>query len=391
MTIREVSTAQDQQDFIAVSVRLYQSDPNWVRPLDKDIESVFDPKTNKLFRHGEAKRWVLYDQKHQLIGRIAAFVNRKTATKDNDQPTGGMGFFECINDQAAATLLLDQAKNYLQDLGMEAVDGPINFGDRDKWWGCLYKGFTPPNYCMPYNYPYYNDLLTSYGYQEYFKQYTYARKLKGVTMEPHVEERARRVFANEKYTFEHIQKSKLEKYGEDFRAIYNKAWGKHAGVASMSKAQSLSILKTIKPVIIEQIIWFAYYEGEPVAFFICLPELNQLFGRLNGKFGLLQKLKFLWLKFRKVGDTMFGVAFGVVPEHQSKGVEAAIIKKMEAIVTDDAFRYDHIEMNWIGDFNPSMMKVCKAIGGEIYKTHITYRYLFDRTKEFKRIRTIKGA
>ena len=100
-------------------------------------------------------RWILKDDEGKLIGRIAAFTNKKYKNKGDDVPVGGIGFFECINNQEAADLLFDNAKHWLIQKGMEAMDGPINFGERDRWWGLITDGFTPPLYCMNYNPPYY--------------------------------------------------------------------------------------------------------------------------------------------------------------------------------------------------------------------------------------------
>src|SRR5688572_11196445 len=134
MKLKEVISDDDARQFLLFPLEIYHSDPQWIRPLDKDIEMVFDPKKNKAFRHGELIRWLLFDNQGKIIGRIAAFVNRKTASK-NDQPTGGLGFFECVNDQQAANMMFDASVEWLKGKGMEAVDGPINFGERDKWWG----------------------------------------------------------------------------------------------------------------------------------------------------------------------------------------------------------------------------------------------------------------
>jgi hypothetical protein len=130
MKIVEVISSSDIQEFLQLPVRLYKAVPNWIRPLDKDIEVVFDPDKNKSFREGECIRWILKDESGITIGRVAAFVLNKTVKRGNDQPTGGMGFFECIRDQHAAFMLFDQCKTWLQARGMEAMDGPINFGSR---------------------------------------------------------------------------------------------------------------------------------------------------------------------------------------------------------------------------------------------------------------------
>ena len=102
MRIREVKSLKDQRDFLKVNVTLFKGDPNYIQPLDKDVEEVFDPKKNKAFRFGEAIRWILEDQNGKLIGRIAAFVNKKYRTKGDRFPVGGVGFFDCIENESAS-------------------------------------------------------------------------------------------------------------------------------------------------------------------------------------------------------------------------------------------------------------------------------------------------
>lgn len=384
MKIKEVNDKKTGKAFLELPLTLYKNDPNFIRPLDKDIEFVFDTNKNKYFRHGECIRWVLLDSNEKVIGRIAAFINRKTA-KTFDQPTGGVGFFECIENKEAAFLLFDTAKEWLAIKGMEAMDGPINFGDRDKWWGLLVDGFYPPCYCCNYNPTYYQTYFEGYGFQVYFKQHTYYKKVRE-QLAPSYLEKANTILDNKDYHFEHMRLNNLEKYIEDFRTVYNKAWVKHAGVREMTTQQAKVIMGQLKPVIDEKIIWYAYYKNECVGFYINIPELNQLFVKhVNGKLDWIGKLKFLYHKWRKTSKDMYGIVFGIAPEHQRKGVEAAMIVAAAKTIQDSSkVPYEDLQMNWIGDFNPKMMNVAEHIGGRIYKTHHTYRYLFDRTKEFKR-------
>ncbi len=383
MYLQRVSDKNTAQEFLQFPLSIYKNDSNYIRPLDKDINFVFDKEKNKYFRHGECERWLLKAEGGKTIGRIAAFVNRKTA-KTFDQPTGGLGFFECIDDQQAAFKLFDTAKNWLIERGMEAMDGPVNFGDRDKWWGLLVDGFYEPCYCSNYNPPYYQQFFEDYGFEVYFKQYTYYRKLEW-ELSPAYMAKAKNILENPDYTFEHMHKNNLSKYIEDFRTVYNKAWVKHAGVKEMSPAQAKVIMNQLKPVLDEKIVWYAYYKGECVGFYVNIPELNQLFKYVNGKLDLIGKLKFLYHKWRGTNRTMYGIVFGIAPEHQKKGVEAAMIVEAAKVILDKKqVTYTDFQMNWIGDFNPKMMNVAEQIGGKIYKTHHTYRYLFDRTKEFKR-------
>ena len=149
MQLTEVTNKEAAKDFIRANVEINKNDPNYIRPLDKDVNDTFDPAKNKTFRFGEATRWILRSDDGNLIGRIAAFTNKKYKNKGDDVPVGGVGFFDCINDQAAADMLFDVAKHWLLQRGMEAMDGPINFGERDRWWGLVVRGAGPPRARRP--------------------------------------------------------------------------------------------------------------------------------------------------------------------------------------------------------------------------------------------------
>src|SRR5438105_11759601 len=132
MQLVEVTDKKSARQFIEVKVLININIPNHIRPLDKDIIGIFDPTKNKAFRNGKATRWILKDAAGNLAGRIAAFVNKKYRNKGDDIPVGGVGFFDCINDQHAADMLFDVAKHWLMQSGMQAMEGPINFGERDR-------------------------------------------------------------------------------------------------------------------------------------------------------------------------------------------------------------------------------------------------------------------
>lgn len=382
-SITEVDSSQLSREFLELPVRLYKNEDNWIRPLNRDIESVFDPKTNKLFRNGELIRWIAKDSKGQTVGRLSAFIDKKSAFK-NTQPTGGIGFFECIDNQEVASLLFDTAKQWLTERGMEAMDGPVNFGDRDRWWGLLVDGFEPPNYCVPYNFPYYQHLFEDYGFRNYYNQLTYHRKVSHEGISQEIYEKANRILKNPDYTIEHVTKRESKRYANDFSVIFNKGWAKFAGVAPISPKHAEALLKSLFPIMDERLILYMYYKNEPAAFFITLPDINPVIGKLNGKFNTWSKLKFAFLLKTTRLNKMVGLIFGVVPEHQAKGLESAIIMKFAEIAWSKNFPYTEMEMNWIGDFNPPMMKMLEQIGASVKKTHVTYRYLFDRTKEFHR-------
>ena len=382
MELIQVNDPPLEKMFLQVALNLYKNDPNWIRPLDKDINDVFNPKKNKAFRTGEAVRWILKDDAGNLTGRIAAFVQKKYKNKGDEIPVGGIGFFECINDQQAADMLLDAAKHWLRQKGMQAMDGPINFGERDRWWGMVTEGFKPPIYLMNYNPPYYKTLFENYGFKVFYHQICWHLSIDTV-LQPKFYEQHKKFAVDSNFKALHIKKNKLEKFASDFCQVYNKAWAGHEGNKEMSYEMALKIFKAMKPVMDESIIWFAYYKEEPVAMWINLPDLNQVFKYLDGRFNFYSKLKFLWLRYRKVCKKFTGIVFGVVPEFQGTGVDYFMIVEAANIIQPKR-QYEELELQWQGDFNPKMLNISKNLGAVQSRSLATYRYLFDRTKEFKR-------
>lgn len=383
MKIVEVNTTELEDRFVRMPLRLYKDDSNYIRPIDADVLDVFNPEKNKNYEEGEAIRFLLQSDEGKDIGRIAAFYSSKTMNQYHER-AGACGFFESIEDQKAAFLLFDAAKSWLLNKGMEAMDGPVNFGDRDKWWGLLVDGFHAPCYQCNYNPPYYQQLFEAYGFQLYFKQFTYWRNVRE-QLDNRYAERATRILTHRGYTFAHVEKSNLQKAAQDFRLVYNKGWAKHAGVAEISAEDADQLMENMKAIIDPKLIWFAYFEGNPIGFFVSIPDVNQLIVKfLNGKLTWWGKLLFVWRKKMKKCKTMFGIVFGVTPEHQRKGVEIAMIVAAGEIIQKENMPYEELQMNWIGDFNPKMMRVAEQIGAQIYKTHHTYRYNFDRIKQFER-------
>jgi GNAT superfamily N-acetyltransferase len=382
MRIEAVNNARTLKHWMDLPWRIYRNDPNWIPHLRQDIEKVFDPKKNKLFQGGQCRRWVLYDDAGTPIGRIAAFVNPKTAYTEK-QPTGGMGFFECIDDQAAANLLLDTARDWLKELGMEAMDGPINFGDRNMFWGVLIKNFTdPPIYGTNYNPPYYPKLLENYGFQVWFHQLFFKRSAE-VAAQPIFHRKFKQLVADPRFQLHDGRGRSLEQLARDFCTVYNTAWVDHENHKPMEYATALKIVKSMKPVMDPRLLIFIRYDDVPVAMYISLPELNEIFRHVNGDLNWIGKLKFLWHKWRGTVQTMTGIVFGVAKAWQGKGLEGALIVYAEKQIVDKRLYKDTV-LTWIGDFNPRMLKVCENLGAENYRTLATYRYLFDRSIPFER-------
>jgi hypothetical protein len=377
MRIVEVNTPAALKCFIEINAFVNKDNVNYIRPLDNEVEAVFDPLKNKLFKEGgNAKRWIVQDLQGNCIGRIAAFYYDSYKNKGTEYPVGCVGFFDSINDQAVANLLLDTAKQWLLEHGMEAMDGPINFGDRDKWWGLMVDGFDrQPMYGMSFNPPYYEKLLTQYGFENYYNQYYYRTNLLD-PLPPKYQERFEKFKSKPAYTAKYVELNKLDKYATDFVTVYNAAWAQHGEAKAINKEAILKLFKTLKPVMDPKVIWFAYYNEEPIAMFINIPDVNQYFKHFNGKLGLKQKLHLLWMKWRKQNAQLTGLAFGVVPKYQALGVDSFLIYSCYLLLNELKI-YNEYEMGWAADWNPIMVNIYKSLGAKASRHMVTYRYIFD--------------
>jgi len=384
MQLIEVTDRATAKDFIQVNVLMNRSNPVYIRPLDNEVNDVFDPAKNKLFKYGEVIHWILKNEKDELIGRIAAFTNKKYINKGTDYLTGGIGFFDCIDDQHAADTLFDIAKKWLQAKGMDAMDGPINFGDRDKGWGLLIEGFDrEPMYGMAFNPSYYQPLFENYGFKNYYDQFYYSMNVDD-PFQPKIAERHARFASKKDYSARHIDLKELEKYAADFAMVYNAAWAQHGEAKETTKEQILKLFNTMKPIMDERLVWFAYYKEDPIAMFINIPDVNQYFKHFNGKMGLLQKLHLLWMKYKGQNKQATGLAFGVVPKFQALGIDSYIIHEVALFIQNKGW-YKTYEMGWAGDWNPKMINIYKSLGGVQSRHMVTYRYIFDEnTNPFER-------
>jgi hypothetical protein len=375
MELKEVKDSKTVKDFTQLPFLIYKNDPNWIPHITQEIEEVFNREENPYFTHGDCIRWVLYDN-NRPIGRVAAFINERTA-HTFEQPTGGMGFFECIENKEAAIKLFDACKEWLVKRGMKAMDGPINFGEKDKFWGLLSEGRDKPAiYTMNHQPAYYKQYFEEYGFVNNYEQIVYFRKVQDPP-HPRLVGLADRVMRDTNYRMEHMKTGNAAKYAEDFRIIYNKAWkAERTDFEEMSSERAQTIMRKLKPVLDEEICWFAYHKDVPIGVFIAIPELNQVFKYVHGNLNLWGKLKFLWFQKTKGFNMFTGIVFGIVPEFQGKGIEAAIFNELGKVIQPGK-KYDSLLISWIGSFNEKMIHILVALLQVVpYKKFITYRKIF---------------
>jgi hypothetical protein len=387
MKLIKVKNQRTKKLFNKLPRIIYKDDPNFACPLTKMVEETFDPSKNTFFKHGKAIRWVLVEG-NKPIGRIAAFVDYDKADVF-EQPTGNIGFFECINDKEATGVLFDCAKKWLVSQGMEAMDGPANIGENYMNHGLLTMGFTKQGFGMPYNPPYYLELFENYGFKTYYEQYSYHLDY----TKPFPErfwKIAEWVAKKPQYSFEHFKWNNIDKYISDFAQVYDKAWRKHEHYKPLDKTELKAFIKSSKLLLDPEFVWFAYADNEPIALFVMLPDFNEaLFHLKNGKLHLINLIKLLrFIKKQKFTRARI-IIMGVAEKYQRSGIESAIFWQLDKNIMPKKPNYKEIELSWAGDFNPKIISLYKSTGAKHSKTHYQMRYLFDREKTFTRAKTIE--
>lgn len=373
MYLKKVRNHKELKIFLQLPGLINENDPNWVKPLDNDILAVFDPAANKLIEHGDIEKWLLWDGK-EAVGRIVAFINPETSFKENIA-VGGIGFFDCFNDQKISTWLFEAAKAWLKAREMEAMDGPINFGRKDRWWGLLVENNMPPSYGMNYNQPYYANLFEAFEFHPYYFQYTYNINVANRNLNHSIE--------NTLFQVKHFNSTQIEEFVLFFIEAYNNSWKHKKRIQKLNYETALTFFKSIADFQKEEFIWIGFYNKVPVAYFILMPDLNQFINENNGK--LTNRLK------RKIGEQIAGkegnkllcLGLGMELKYREQGFDLALINKALSYLKNNT-SYSDIETSWIGDFSVSLINMMDSIGAVKIKTHITYRKLFDPSWEFQR-------
>ena len=258
------------------------------------------------------------------------------------------------------------------------------FRSKDRYWGLLVDNFTAlPSYALNYNPAYYERFFRDRGYQTYFEQYIFGRPVQVEIQEPFERKRAQ-IEARGGYRVITARDLTHDQLAEHFCTVYNNAWGGHHGFAKMPLKQAQRTVKALKPVMDPDIIFFVLHGDKPVAFYVNIPELNQIFRHVHGNLNAIGKLKFLYHKWRKTSDIMVGLVFGIDREYHGQGLDGYLIdiagKQIQA-----KGRYHSTTLTWIGDFNPKMIRIAENLGTERTRTYHTLRKLFDPEVPFKRV------
>lgn len=365
--IEKVNGTAGLHEFIRFPWKVYQGNPNWVPPLKRDVEFLLSEKKNPFFQHAEVACF-LARKNGETVGRIAAIIDRNHIQFHNEQ-TGFFGFFECLPDCAVARELLDIAAEWLKTRDIKIMRGPMNPSTNYEC-GFLLEGFdSPPMIMMTYSPAYYLDYMERCGLTTARNLYAYITVIRDVTAGGRLERLALAVKARVPgLTVRPANMRQFPREMEAVKEIYNSAWNHNWGFVPMTDAEAESMAKRLQPLIVPELMIMAEVNGKPAAFFVAMPDYNQVLGKLNGALGPLGIVKFLWYS-RKI-NAIRVVAMGVSEEFRKKGIEGLLY--LESFKTAVKKGYERAEFSWILEDNILMQRGCELMGGKLYKKYRIY-------------------
>ncbi len=366
MHIELVTGKAGMNEFIRFPWRVYRGEPNWVPPLLSEMKFVLG-KENPFFHHAEAA-YFLARKDGEVAGRIAAIIDHNHIAIHNE-PAGFFGYFECLPDVAVAEGLLDAAACWLKERGIEIMRGPMNPSTNDEC-GFLLEGFdSPPMIMMTYTKPYYLEYMEQCGLSKAKDLYAYITIVNDVAVAERLERLSQGVHKRiPGLSVRHADMKQFDRELEIVKNIYNTAWSKNWGFVPMTDEEINSMAKRLKPLIVPELLIIAEVDGKPAAFFMVVPDYNQVLRKLNGRLLPFGIFKFLWHS-RNITDIR-GITLGVKEEYRRKGIEGLLY--LESFRAARRRGYQRAEMSWILEDNTLVQKGCDLMGGKLYKKYRIY-------------------
>lgn len=372
-TIIEVKSKAEMKKFIGLPYKLYKNTPNYVPDLRIMQKETLNKKKNPFFNHADAAYFIAIDEKGNVEGRIAAIKN-DNYKKHWGEDYGFFGFFECVDKQEVAHLLFEAAKKWLKEQNVIGIYGPMNPSTNDTC-GTLIDGFdTPPYVMMVHNLEYYDKLIANEGFFKRMDLYSYLLKVdqfstRFLEVSEKIEERLyKRGIVIRKVNFKNLVEET-----QKLRDIYNKAWEKNWGFIPMEDSEFEALVKELKMVTLEDLVYIAEDHGKAVAFIALLPNLNEKLIEIRD--GRLLPFNFAKIiGFQKKVKSVRVLTLGIVDGYRNSGIDGVLYSK--CYKASKALGYVEAEASWILENNTMMNRILVNTNAKVYKKYRIYEHKF---------------
>ena len=370
LVIAPVAGQADLDAFIRYAWEIYRDDPLWVPPLLPMQREFLDRDKGPFFEFGQAE-YFLARRDGRIVGRISAHVNG-LYEKHHDAETGFFGFFECENNRETAHALFDAAAAWVRERGKTRILGPLSFSIYDEVGLLVYGYDSPPSMMQTHNPPYYEDLVTSWGFAKTFDWYAYRISWKPGMDAKKMAKMRDAILTRQKCSILPIERKDFAKRGPQIKELFNDIWGKNWGHIPLTDRQFQDIFVTLQPLVRPDLESMILDGDDIVAFSVVSPDMNRSVKKFNGKFGLWQKLQLLWdCRVRPLTHCR-AIIMGVAKSHQWKRLHHAIILNIIVNFLENHPKMEYCDCSLIPESLEQWNKTLLDYGGERYKIFRLY-------------------
>ena len=377
LTIRPVFTRRDLRRFVTFPWRIYRRDPNWVPPLIGVQMDKLDPARNPFWRNAERALW-LARQDGQPAGTIAAILDHGR-NRALGQQLGIFGFFECVNDQAVASALLDTAADWLREHGMTAMRGPFNPSTADEMGLLIFGHDTRPSLLEAHTPPYYVDLIEGAGFT---KQ---ADTMAWLVQAPPDARDVAEVLPARVVSAAGWARTRA---GASIRPMNVAAWDAEVAMAGrlynaalahlpeyvpLSEEEFRAFSGSFKPILDPALALLLEVGGRPAGFALALPDYNEALQHVNGRLWPFGALK-LWWYGRRLHRATFKILV-LLPEFWGRGLETLLIVEIARAAWAKGFR--EMDLSLTGEENENIQRLLSGLGMRVYRRYRIYQKVLD--------------
>ncbi len=372
LVIRPVSTARDRDAFVDFAWTVYRNDPAWIPPLKSEVHGLLDPKKNPWFGHGRAALF-LAERDGAVVGRISAQVDDLVQVH-MEQGLGQWGLFEALDGETAAALIA-RAEQWLTGEGMRRALGPISISIWDEP-GLLISGFDQsPMVMMGHHLPTYRAWIEAADYTKAKDLFTYQLDIR-CEMVPLIDRLIKAGEKNSRIRIREVDKRNFDSEAAIIMRLLNDAWSDNWGYVPLTEAEIAYAGKKLKPIIYEDLVRIAEVDGEPAAFMITIPDINELIADLDGKLFPFGWAKLLWRlrnpRTRRVRVPLMGVA-SKFQGTRLAGQLAFMLIEFTRRVCVEKYGVHTGEFGWVLEDNQGMMSIAQLPGADINHTYRIYQ------------------
>ncbi|GAB4547733.1 MAG: GNAT family N-acetyltransferase [Anaerolineae bacterium] len=375
LTIRKVENQRDFKLFFEFPWVLYKTDPHWVPPLLSQRRELLDKAKNPEWQYLVGD-YYLAMRGNRPVGTIAAFINKRH-NETHQENLGWFGFFECENDQEAANGLLQAAVDFAAANGCIGVRGPASFTLNDEC-GLLIEGFEQPILLMPYNYPYYQQLIENspFGFSKVMDTVSYVTDPSGYLDEngnvpADIKRQITTATERFKVSMRRAELADLKNEVMRLADIYRSAWAKNWGFVPPTDAEMEALFANLRQFFDPQLGEFGLVDGQIAGFMLALPDMNQVLKHAYPRPGepeIITLLKAFWhWKIRPKITRQRILLYGIKAEYRRMGVDAAII--LAHIESTKDSRYPIVDMGWVLETNTPVDMIVKRFGGRVWRRY----------------------